>query len=88
MMLSLGWLSQFPPMGLGHRNMIVSRGRTYVDKGLIAIAVGHVGNLIKAGDGVPDMGGIRQWFLARVRERVDAVWQVAARRQFPMFSVR
>src|ERR1700722_1592860 len=60
----VGFLAQVVPAGFGHAYTVVLRRCLDVGEGLFAFVIGDVFDLIEAGDGVADMGGVVQWLLA------------------------
>ena len=52
------------------------------------VGIGDVDDLIESRDRVTHMLCVGQWFFTLLRKRVDAVWQVALRREPSVFLVR
>src|SRR5271154_1943021 len=52
------------------------------------VGIGDVNDLIKPRHRVTHVFCVCQWFLTLLRKRVDAVWQVALRREQPVFLMR
>jgi hypothetical protein len=71
-------LAKVVPVGLGDVNAIVLCGGLDVGEGLFALVVGNVFDLVEAGDGVANMGGVVQWLLPLVGEGVDRGREVVA----------
>jgi hypothetical protein len=66
------WLfAQIAPACFGHVDAIVFGGGFDVSKGLFSLVVGDVFDLIEASNGVADVRGVGEGFLAFVGEGVD-----------------
>jgi hypothetical protein len=67
----VGLLAEVVPAGFGHVYTVVFCGGLDVGEGLFAFVIGDVFDLIEAGDGVADMGGVVKGLLALVGKGVD-----------------
>ena len=74
----VGLLAEVVPAGFGHVYTVVFCGGLDVGEGLFAFVIGDVFDLIEAGDGVADMGGVVQRLLALVGEGVDGFGEFGA----------
>jgi hypothetical protein len=72
------------------REVYVVVACTFLDVGECqsAICIGNVDDLVETRDRITDMLCVGQWLFTLLRKCVDAVGQVALRRQPPMFLVR
>jgi len=80
--------AQFVPRRFREVHVVVACSFLDVGEGQSAISIGDVDDLIESRDRITDMLGVDQWLFALLRKCVDAVGQVAVRRQPPMFLVR
>jgi len=74
----VGLFPQIVPACFGHLNAVVFGSGFDVGKGLFAFVVGDVFDLIEPGDGVADVGGVIQGFLAFVGEGIGGRWEFVA----------
>lgn len=80
----MGWIAgvwlfaQVLPTGLGHLYAVVFCGGLDVGEGLLALVVGDVLYLIETRDGVADVRGVGEGFLALAGEGVDGVGEIGA----------
>jgi hypothetical protein len=74
----VGLFAELLPVSLGHFDTVMLCGGFDVGEGLFALVVGDVLDLIEASDGVADVGGIVQWFLALVGEGIDGCRKAVA----------
>lgn len=66
------------PVGLGHCYAVVFGGGFDVGEGLVAFVVGDVFDLVEAGDGVANVGGVVERLFALVGEGVDRCGECVA----------
>jgi hypothetical protein len=71
-------LAEVLPASLRHVDAVVLCGGLDVGEGLFALVVCDILDLIEAGDGVADMGGVVQRLLALVGEGIDGCGELAA----------
>src|SRR5579872_2868499 len=80
--------AQFAPRRLREVHVVVACSLLDVGESQSAICIGNVNDLIESRDRITDMFRVSQWFFTLLRKCVDAVGQVALRRQPSMFLVR
>lgn len=74
----VGLFAEVLPAGLLHVDAIVFGGGFDVGKGLLALGVGDASGLVEAGDGVADVAGVGEGFLAFPGEGVDGLGELVA----------
>ena len=60
----VGFVAEFAPVGFGHFDAELFGGGFDVVEGFFAICVGDVLDLVEAGNGVADVGGVVEGFFA------------------------
>ena len=80
--------AQFVPRRFREVHVVVACSFLDVGEGQSAICIGNVNDLIESRDRITDMLCVGQWLFTLLRKCVDAVGQVALRRQPSMFLVR
>src|SRR5271170_132230 len=80
--------AQFVPRRLREVDVVVACSFLDVGERQCEISIGDVDDLVETRDRITDMLCVGQWFFTLLRKCVDAVGQVALRRQTSMFLVR
>lgn len=80
------WLpAQFVPICFLNLNAVVFDRLFDVGESLVAVGIRDTQNLVKAGESVLDMGGVRQRLLPLLRECIYAIGEVTASVSSPCF---
>src|SRR5512141_1402988 len=63
-------------------------GRLDIGEGEIAVCVRHALHLIETGERIAHMARVGQRLFLLLREGIDAIWQIAPRRQIAVLGIR